>query len=267
MGKIKFEIKDKTYVLPNKITIEKYVKFFKIKDILSEEYFDAKLVNIITGCPLEDLLMAEWEEVKYLSNQIQMLFPHDKTQFVETFELNGVEYGFITDWKEMSFAEYADADTLASKKPEEMLNYLHILAAIFYRPIVKKKSNDKYEIEPYDNKKMLERAELFKNELDVRIVVGAQFFFTLFAENSQRTTRLYSTLTIWEKMKLNWTLFKMIVISKAKGDLYGIQYLIDYQMTTLQNTMKSLENQSSKSSTNWSTSLKKIRTPKRLIKK
>lgn len=244
--KVSFELDGKEYVLPNKITIENYVKFFKIKDILLEEYFDAKLVNIVTGCPVEDLLNANWEEVRFLSLKIQQMFPHDKTPFVETFILNDVEYGFITDWKEMSFSEFVDADTLSSKKPEEILNYLHIIAAIFYRPIIKKRFG-KYKIEKYNSKKMVERAELFNKELGVDIVIGAQFFFTLYAEKLQTTTPQSSTLTIWERMKVNWILFKMIVIAKSKGDLDGLRWLTDYQMTTLQNTIKSLKDQSLKS--------------------
>jgi hypothetical protein len=260
MKQVTFEVNGKGYILPNKISIENYVKFYKVKDILADDYFNAKFLNIFTGCPVEDLLETDWDSVRFLSNQLMELMPTPKTPFVETFELNGVEYGFITDWKKMSFAEYADADTLASKKPEDMLNYLHILAAIFYRPIVKKKLGGKYVIEKYNSETMEERAELFNKELDVSIVIGAQFFFTLFAKTLQDPIQQFSTLTMIEKIKMIWQMMKMKDKINSEKPMDGMQSLINSQMTILRNTIQSSKNQSQKSSTSWPSWLRKTKT-------
>jgi hypothetical protein len=258
MKQLTFEINNKTYDLPNKITIENYIKFFKIKNLLVDAYFDAKLVNIFTGCPVEDLLESDWDSVKFLSGHIQSMMPTDKTPFVETFELNGVEYGFVTHWREMSFAQYADIETLISKEPEDMVNYLHVIAAIFYRPIIKKKTNGKYEIEKYNTESMDERSYLFNKELDVSIVIGAQFFFTLFAETLQSRTQ--QSLTWKEETMMMWMILKMIIKNPSLVKRSnGIQSLIDLQMMTLQNTIQSLRKPLQKSSISSPSLLERIK--------
>ena len=67
---MKFKIEKKEYEIPQHLTIEKYVKVFKIKDLFTEEYFAAKLVNIITDAPLDDLLDTDYQDVELIASQI-----------------------------------------------------------------------------------------------------------------------------------------------------------------------------------------------------
>jgi hypothetical protein len=179
---IEFEIKKKNYVLPEVLTIENYVRIYKVKDLLGEEYFQAKLINAITGAKLEHILQANHNQINYLSEYILSLFPPNDYPFIDKFILNGVEYGFIPSWKHMSFAEFVDLDTLLNKKPEEIVENLHIICAIMYRPIISKKKEHDFQIEVYDSKTMEERAEIFKKELDVKYVLGGNFFFSNFVK-------------------------------------------------------------------------------------
>jgi len=210
---IKFKIDEKEYKLPDFISIEHYTKIYKVKDLFSDDYFAARLINIVSDAPVEDLLESDFQEVNYMSTYVMELLPLEKTQFKDRFELDGVKYGFFPNWKDLSFAEFIDMDTISTKKPEELLDMLHILAAIMYRPIVEEKSEHDFKIEKYDVHKMTERAELFKKKLDVKYILGAQFFFIKFANRFSSYTQLSSiqTLTLWEKIKIMWTLRKMIV--------------------------------------------------------
>jgi hypothetical protein len=210
---IKFKIDEKEYKLPDFISIEHYTKIYKVKDLFSDDYFAARLINIVSDAPVEDLLESDFQEVNYMSTYVMELLPLEKPQFKDRFELDGVKYGFFPNWKDLSFAEFIDMDTISTKKPEELLDMLHILAAIMYRPIVEEKSEHDFKIEKYDVHKMTERAELFKKKLDVKYILGAQFFFIKFANRFSSYTQLSSiqTLTLWEKIKIMWTLRKMIV--------------------------------------------------------
>ena len=58
-------------------------------------------------------------------------------------------------------------DTISTKPESELLDLLHILAAIMYRPIIEEKSEHDFKIEKYNVESMQERAELFKKKLDV----------------------------------------------------------------------------------------------------
>ena len=202
---IKFRIDGEPYIIEDFMSIENYVKIYKIKDLFSEEYFASKLVSIISGAPQKDLLDGGYEEVGYLASRIMQSLPTvETTKFVDRFELDGAKYGFFPNWRDLTFAEFIDLDTISTKKSDELLDLLHILAAIMYRPIVEEISEHNFKIEEYDIPKMKERAELFKKRLDVKYVIGAQFFFIKFAKKFSNFTPRYSTLnlSIWQKIKI-----------------------------------------------------------------
>jgi len=240
---IKFKIDEREYTVPDKITIESYSKIFKIKDLFSEDYFAAKLINIVTGAPVEDLLEVDYERVNYIANYLMSLFPEDRPEFKDRFEINGVHYGFFPNWKDLTFAEFVDLDTIATKKPEELLDLLHILAAIMYRPITSEKSLHEFQIEKYDIKTMKERAELFKKELNVSYVLGAQFFFIKFAKTFSGYTHLslIPKLSIWTKIKLLWMMRRIIWVQVFKKPSAGSSSLTELLETILQSTNMSMK--------------------------
>ncbi len=175
--KISFEIENKEYELPEFINIEQFSKIYKLKDVLSDEYFSIKLINALSGCPVEDLLQVNYQQIQHLGMYCMSLFPKPNERFIDRFELDGVHYGFFPNWRELTIAEFVDMDTISTKKPDELLNMLHILAAVMYRPIVEEKSEHDYKIEKYNVETMKDRSELFKKKLDIKYVLGAQFFF------------------------------------------------------------------------------------------
>ena len=220
---IKFKIEDVEYKLPEFISIENYAKIYKVKDLFSDDYFAAKIISIITNAPLEDLLETDYEKVQYLASYILSMIPLKKPEFIDRFELNNVHYGFFPNWKELTFAEFVDMDTISTKKPDELLDLLHILAAVMYRPIIEEKSKHDYTIEKYDIELMKKRAEIFKTQLDIKYVLGAQFFFILYANRFLSYSHLYSIpkLSILMKIKLLWMMRKFLwagLISKKPLD-------------------------------------------------
>ena len=209
---IKFKIDEVEYKVPDFISIENYTKIFKIRDLFSEDYFAAKLLNIVSGAKVEDLLESDYQEVSYLSAYVMSLIPVDKPEFKDRFEIDGVHYGFFPNWKDLTFAEFVDMDTISTKKADDLLNMLHILASIMYRPIIHERSKHDFDIEKYDLKKMEERAELFKTKLDVKYILGAQFFFINYANKFLSYSQLSSIpkISMWTKIKLTWKMRKLI---------------------------------------------------------
>lgn len=239
---VTFELDKQEYTLPDFLSIDSYIKVYNVKDFLGEEYFQSKLINAITGAKLESILKTNHAQINYISQYIMSLFPDTKYPFYDKFVLNGIEYGFIPSWKKMSFAEFVDLDTLLTKKENEIINNLHIICAIMYRPITKKRKEHDFEIEEYDSKTVEERAQLFLNELDVKYVLGGNFFFSVFAKQSLESSQPYLTLknkSFWKKMVLTWKMRKIIWKFLLNKPSDGSQLLIDYVMMTLQNTIKS----------------------------
>lgn len=248
MNKVTFELEGQEYKIPTHLTINDYVKVFKVKDLFDDDYFAAKLISIVTGADMTKLLEADREKVGYVFEQIYKILPLDKPGFLDKFTLDGIEYGFIPSWKKMSFGEFADLDTLMTKKPDEVLDYLHIITAILYRPITSSKSKHKFEIEKYNQNTMEERSELFKNKLDIEVALGAQFFFTQFARIYSNYTPI--SLKMW--MKISWIqlsvlwkmrkmIWKRIVLRK---DLDGLSFSTEFAQMILQDIQKLLIKQS-----------------------
>ena len=235
---IKFTIEDKKYQIPDSISIDKYVKIYKAKELFTDEYFAAKIINIVCDTPLDDLLDSDYQEVNYLAAQILEMIPIDKPKFKDRFEIDGVHYGFFPTWKELSFAEFVDMDTISTKKPDDLLSMLHILAAIMYRPIIEEKSHHDFQIEKYDVEKMKVRSEIFKHKLDISYVLGAQFFFINYAKKYSDYFQLSSmkTLSIWTRIKLIWNLRKMIWRTLFKKSTDGSSLSTDSLKTILRNT-------------------------------
>jgi hypothetical protein len=239
---VSFELDKQEYKLPDFLSIENYVKVYNVKDFLGEEYFQSKLINAITGAKLESILKTNHSQINYLSQYIVSLFPDSKYPFYDKFELNGIEYGFIPSWKNMSFGEFVDLDTLLTKKEDEIINNLHIICAIMYRPITKKRKEHDFDIEDYDSKSMITRSELFLKELDVKYVLGGNFFFSVFAKQSLESSPQFLTLknkSFWKKMALTWKMRKIIWKFLLNKPSDGTQLLTDYVTMTLQNTIKS----------------------------
>lgn len=219
---MKFKLENKQYTIPDFISIENYVKIYKVKDLFSDDYFSAKLISILTECKLEDLLKSDFQNVNYITNYVLNQLPNEP-KFIDRFELDGVNYGFFPNWKDLTFAEFMDLDTISGKKPDELLDMLHILAAIMFRPIVSEKSKHNYQIEKYDVASMKERAELFKKKLDVKYILGGQFFFIKYAKRYYDYIQLSSMkkLSLWTKIKILWTMRKVIWTIVFKKDSDG----------------------------------------------
>lgn len=262
MSKITFQIEDKEYELPEFLSIENYVKIYKMKDFLEEEYFKAKIIQTITGANLDSLLETNHSQINYLSNYLLKLFPNDKYPFIDSFVLNGVEYGFIPSWKYMSFAEFVDLDSLLTKTPDVIMDNLHIICSIMYRPIISKKKKHDFQIEKYDSKTMEERAELFKKDLDVKYVLGGQFFFSQFVQkysNYSRLSLIQRMKNYWIKLKITWKMrkiiWKLLLNKRSDGSLSSTEL----SMMILQNTLKSSKQQSWKPLTSYFTFWKKTK--------
>lgn len=240
---IEFEVKGKEYKFEEYLTIENYVKIFKIKDLFEDQHLKAKVINLITDCPLDDLLESENHYVDFLATSIFAMVPQPPYNLIDRFTLDGVDYGFLPSYKEITFAEFVDLDTLLTKKPEEIMDMCHIIAAIMYRPIISEKSKHNFKIEKYNQETLEERAQLFKKKLDVKYLLGGQFFFINFVNNSSNFIRLSLT----QRMRIEWIMLKFMIRNwkgtwkiLLKKDSDGMWSSIELQRMILADTIKSL---------------------------
>jgi hypothetical protein len=241
---ISFKIEEKEYQIPDYISIENYVKLYKLKDMFSDDYYAAKLINIFTEAPVEQLLECDYNQINYLASYIMSLFPSNTKQpLKERFEIDGIHYGFFPNWRDLTFAEFVDMDTISTKKEKELLDLLHILMAVMYRPIVDEETEHKFKIEKYDVKTLEKRAEIFKKKLDINIVLGAQFFFINYAKKYSAYSQLslIPKIPLKVKIKLIWKMRKIMWAILFKKSTVGSLSPTDLLTMILQSTNQSIK--------------------------
>lgn len=241
---IKFLLENIEYEVPDYMNINSYVKVFKMKDVVTDEYFAARLVSEVSGAPMDKLMEYNYQEINYLAAYILSTVPKDKeAPFVDTFKIDDVEYGFFPNWRELSFAEFVDMDTIANKTGDEQLNMLHILMAIMYRPIKEKRSEHDFDIEKYDIKTINKRAELFKNKLNINIVLGAMFFFIKYEKKYflYIQSSLIPKIGTMKKIKILWKMRKLLWKTLFKKPLDGTLSSTELLEMILQSTTTSIK--------------------------
>ena len=147
------------------ITLEQYQQWLKVAEGKEMSLFlQQKMIEIFCNTPLKSVLDIRANDVDEITNSIGSLFDN-KTTFVDRFELNNKEFGFIYDLDKISLGEFVDLDKLTE------WDLMHKAMAVLYRPITFKKGN-KYLIEDYESS-----SKYNMKNMRLDIVFGALVFF------------------------------------------------------------------------------------------
>lgn len=160
------------------ITIDEYQELVNIQGD-SELLKKAEAISILTGLDPEGVKKAPIKDFIQWCEDVKFVFTTaPDANFNRTFELNGTRYGFIPDLDLLtSGGEWIDSESWKDKPIDNM----HYYAALLFRPVVKYNSDKDYTIEEHKSEGFTNRAQLFKEELTVDRIYGAQTFFLLFA--------------------------------------------------------------------------------------
>lgn len=160
-------------VLPEhigEITLEQFQRYYKLsqRTDLTPLDFDKRKIEIFTGIPFQKVNHIKQSDYDYIIKQIDEALSKE-CAFVNRFKLNGIEFGFIPNFDEMSVGELGDLRNYSDKEEE-----LHRTMAILFRPIVNKDLLGNYLIEDYNGTDKY--CELMK-QTPLNIVNGALGFF------------------------------------------------------------------------------------------
>ena len=155
----------------SEITLGQYQHFQSVAKNFDEdkhnEFLKQKMLEIFCNVELAKVLFIEKKAVQDISGRINQLFT-GKYELKRTFEMNGVEFGFIPNLDKITQGEYIDLDTYFTDWKQ-----MHKAMAVLFRPIVSRRK-DHYELRDYEGTD--EFAELMKfTPLDVAL--GAYVFF------------------------------------------------------------------------------------------
>lgn len=128
----------------NEITLAQYQRFEKLntEENQGSTFLLQKMVEIFCNLDLKDVAEIKYNSVQEIAVHLNTVFD-TKHSLVPTFNLRGVEYGFIPVLDDMTLGEYVDLD-------ENLGDWqsMHKAMSVLYRPITFKKGH-KYTIEKY----------------------------------------------------------------------------------------------------------------------
>jgi len=160
-------------VLPeniSEITLNQFQRYFKLsqRNDISELEINMRKIEIFTDIPFQKVKNIKQSDYDYILKQIDEALTKD-CEFKNRFTLNGIEFGFIPNFDDMTVAELGDLRQYSNKEEE-----LHRTMSILFRPINGKDLLGNYTIEAYSG--TLAYSELMK-QTPLNIVNGALGFF------------------------------------------------------------------------------------------
>lgn len=184
------EFNGKTYEI-GEPTISQWSQVMRFKDIYSEQNLYIKMIEVITGLSKETILSADALVIKNIGNKIFNEFNRENKTFTKELTLNNIKYKFV-DLDKISFGQFVDIDTFLNRNEKYRIENLNELAGYFY-------IEDGTEYSKSDFKKRIKEME----ELPIKYIEGALFFFLTIGKTSQALTVLYSQNRLeYQKMKL-----------------------------------------------------------------
>tara|TARA_R110000851_G_scaffold6062_1_gene24665 strand:+ start:12 stop:656 length:645 start_codon:yes stop_codon:yes gene_type:complete len=147
--------------------------------------------GILTKVPIK-MLREAYKQLGELTSNMP------SNELSRVVEIDGIEYGIIPDFNELTLGEFVDLDNYL----QDNYNNLNKIFAVLYRPVIERDGNN-YNIEPYSLKNISDRRELFNNRLSIDTVYGALVFFC-----SIGSKHIESTLYSLEEEKMSQSIIK-----------------------------------------------------------
>lgn len=209
----------------SEITLKQYQDFLKIQSKNDDEEFIAqKMISIFCGISMLEVLKIRLTSLNDLIEHFTTIFSK-KTELVERFTLDGVEYGHIPKLEDMSFGEYIDLETNIAD-----FDSYHIAMSTFYRPITNKVRN-MHDIEEYKPSEEKQRTML---DMPLNVALGATVFFYNLETELLKCILSYSSEQM-KKMEVKTSQVEGNSPSNGDGTLQYTQS----QMETLQDSIQS----------------------------
>ena len=209
----------------SEITLKQYQDFLKIQSKNDDEEFIAqKMISIFCGISMLEVLKIRVTSLNDLIEHFTTIFSK-KTELVERFTVDGVEYGHIPKLEDMSFGEYIDLETNIAD-----FDSYHIAMSTLYRPITNKVRN-MHDIEEYKPSEEKQRAML---DMPLNVALGATVFFYNLETELLKCILSYSSEQM-KKMEIKTSQVEDNSPSSGDGTLAYTQL----QMETLQDSIQS----------------------------
>jgi len=176
---IKIKLNKEKYNVPNSFDELSIGKFQLLNEVEkdTEKRMMIHYINILTGIDTEMIKRIEMVDIKKIMDNFNFFeINKEDHDIIEAVKIDKI-YKFDRDLFNMRFDMFIDLEELTKDK-EQIIKNLHLIMAILYRPVIKKKLwSKKLVIEEYDSESVKDRGDYFKENLMMDKVIGALFFF------------------------------------------------------------------------------------------
>ena len=151
----------------SEVTLDQYQQWLKVaEDKEMNNFLQQKMIEIFCGVTLKQVMLIKAKDIESIVVQISKLFNEKDSKFIDRFNYQEKDFGFVPELSEMTFGEYVDLDTYLAD-----WQLMHKAMSVLYRPITFKKKNQ-YLIEDYET---ADKYNMKQMTLDV--VFGSMVFF------------------------------------------------------------------------------------------
>jgi hypothetical protein len=112
-------------------TIREFCDVMKLKDILSEDELNVRLIEKVTGMSHEDVMEMDAVTIQKIGSVLFAHYNKESKKLTQSFQLNGVTYKFM-DVNTISFGQFVDIDTFLKKDESYRISNLNELMAYMY---------------------------------------------------------------------------------------------------------------------------------------
>jgi hypothetical protein len=131
------------------------------------EYLNIKKIQIFCGLTQAEVYNIQLGEVYDIAERIELIL-QEQPQLVESFELNKIKFGWVTNLDQLSYGEFLDLNGNISD-----WDTMQAAMGVLYRPIIKEQSGGLYLVEKYKGDKY--HKDLLNMPMDA--VIGSMVFF------------------------------------------------------------------------------------------
>jgi hypothetical protein len=131
------------------------------------EYLNIKKIQIFCGLTQAEVYNIQLGEVYDIAERIELIL-QEQPKLVESFELNKIKFGWVTNLDKLSYGEFLDLNGNISD-----WETMQAAMGVLYRPITKEQSGGLYLVEKYKGDKY--HKDLLNMPMDA--VIGSMVFF------------------------------------------------------------------------------------------
>ena len=112
-------------------TIREFCDVMKLKDILTEDELNVRLIEKVTGMSHEEVMNMDATTIQKIGSVLFAHYNKESKKLFQTFELKGIKYKFM-DVNTISFGQFVDIDTFLKKDESYRIANLNELMAYMY---------------------------------------------------------------------------------------------------------------------------------------